>query len=232
MKGRNYFFLVLGLILAFLAVDYHFHKRIVDLNTARAVKPVDLSTGPKFQRQPTQAEVDQAAEETLDLEIPMEQFKKSFKFEAEQIGQTQADPEVVENRIQSLARQMDVPHIRYLEKTLMDQNANGDERAMALEFLSRNQSPEALEILKDFAKNEGQSAGHRQEFELALKAQAVEGIGGALDKSAALNYLDEIKNQSSDSFIKDRAARVESSIRNNTAPVEEQDNEALKKLVE
>lgn len=232
MKQRTYYFLALGLVLAFLAIDYHFSKRAIELKSTRTGKLVDLTKGPQFNRGPTQAENEKAAEDQLDLEIPMEQFKKEFKFESEQVGQIQSDPELAENRIQSLARQIDSPHIRYLEKVMIDQNANGDERAMALEFLSRNQSPEALAILKDFAKTEGASAGHRQEFELALKAQAIEGIGSALDQSAALTYLDEIKKQSGYSFIKDRAARVEYSIRNNSTSVEEQDNEALKKIVE
>lgn len=170
-------------------------------------------------------------------ETSLQQFKTEFHHEVLQVGKTTDEPNAVENRMQSIARQMEPEHIQYLEQVLLDRKQGGDERAMAVELLSRNQSEQAENILKNFilqdqgavVNNKGQ---RQQEQEIIFKAQAIEGIAGREDKSLARKHLDEIANKSSQSFLVDRAKRAKAQIDGQLRSLDSQDNEALKKLIE
>lgn len=114
---------------------------------------------------------------------------------------------------------------------------DGDQRAMAVELLSRNKTPEALQALQDFViyhQTDGSTGWSRQrEFESVLRAQAIEGIAAYPKKELALSSLNSLSQHVSESFLRDRIARSGEYLRHGkTDPIEKQDENALKKLVE
>ncbi len=137
------------------------------------------------------------------------QFETDFKNEVVQIDQIQNDPEVIENRLQSLARQMELSDRLYLKSILNNHKSTDGDRAMAIELLARNQTAESAEILKNFT-----TAEYQNEHELIFKAQAIEGLAGFQDQNTALNYLNEISQKSKNQFLKDHAQKAENSLKN------------------
>jgi hypothetical protein len=162
------------------------------------------------------------------------EFISQFRAEAAEIGRPQADVEQLENRLQSWARHLLLEEIKYLSEVINDLKKNGDERALALDLLGRNQSQASLSELKDFVLSKENSAldsRARRDEELIFKVQAVEEIAASSSQAEALSYLREIQNLTDQSFVKDRVQRSISHLKGLSAAPEIQDNEALKKLI-
>lgn len=162
------------------------------------------------------------------------EFMTQFHQESAEIGRPQPDVDQLENRLQSWARHLSDEEIDYLSEVINDQQKNGDERALALDLLGRNQSKTSLAELKDFVLSKNSSAldsRARLDEELIFKVQAVEEIAASSSQAEALSYLNEIQKQSDQSFVKDRVQRSINSLKGLSASPEVQDNEALKKLI-
>lgn len=149
--------------------------------------------------------------DSLSTSTSLNQFKADFKYEVSQIGRADAnaDAEKIENRIQGLARQMEPEHRDYLKFVINTENLSADDRAMAIELLSRNQSEESAKILKDFALAKAPRSQAAAERAVIFKAKAIEGLEVYQDRRVAIGYLDEISRGAEHSFIKDRARRAE-----------------------
>lgn len=164
-------------------------------------------------------------------------FDNQFLQQAQQIGQVQNDPESAEIELKTLARQMQPSDIKRMRQIAEDVKVNGDDRALAVELLGRNQTSQALHELADFVVNQENMTGDQawsrsREFETVLRAQAVEGIGIYPERSTADSILQEVGNKVSDAFVKDRIARTRASLRGAAPTPEQQDEQALRKLVE
>lgn len=164
-------------------------------------------------------------------EDSVQQFKSEFKHEVAQIGQVQVDTEAVENRLQAIARQMEPEHRDYLKMILNNDKSNGDERAMAIELLTRNQTPEAAEMLKNYSISDSPNGNLKSDEDIVFKAQAIEGLAGYQDRNLAISYLNEISQKTNYSFLQDRVRRAQSALKNEGPTIETQDLEALKKIV-
>ncbi len=220
MKARKYYFLILVLIGSFLTMDYFLNKKI---NHLMSPDVIHLQSVVKNINKKT-------FEKSEDSESLL-QFKSDFKYEVNQIGQTQTNTDEIENRLQGLARQMEPEHRDYLKFILNSQDMNGDDRAMAIELLSRNQTLDSAEILKNYTTNEPSTNTTRAEQELVFKAQAIEGLAAYQDRNVAISYLKEINKKTNYKFLQDRAQRAESALKNEGPPIEAQDLEALKKII-
>ena len=162
------------------------------------------------------------------------EFIAQFHQESAEIGRPQPDVEKLEIRLQSWARHLSNEEIDYLSEIINNQQKNGDERALALDLLGRNQSKASLAELKDFVLSKdssGLDSRARSDEELIFKVQAVEEIAASSSQAEALNFLSEIQKQSDQSFVKDRVQRSINSLKGLSAAPESQDNEALKKLI-
>ena len=231
-KSQKYYFFIIVLIASFLTMDYFANKKMVQVlkpkSVARGTASLNTSGQVITAAIPPSAPAE-VAEETSDTSA-LAQFMSDFKYEVFQIGKVQSNTDEVENRLQGLARQMEPEHRNYLKSILQNQKNNGDDRAMAIELLSRSQTPEAAEILKNYATDTSMSLGTRAEQELVFKAQAIEGVAAYQDQNLALSYLNEISKKTSYTFLQDRASRAQAALKNQGPPIEQQDIEALKKL--
>ena len=131
-----------------------------------------------------------------------------------------------------MADNLDAYQLNYLKSVVMDLNQAGDERALAIELLSRNTSNTAAQTLKEFAlSNDRGLRGVAKDQEIVFKAQAIEGIAAQPEKSLALQYLSEISRKTDSAFLNDRALRAQAVIKDNVQSLEKQDQKALEKLV-
>lgn len=242
-RSRNifYFTLFVSAILVIVSVDLVIHKRFAQNTQIAKTKldQTDVAQMIKVDRQNEQPRP--VTSRTPSAPAPMTEAEKKvspefigqFREETAQIGRTQSEIEV-ENRLQSLARHLTTDEIDYLSEVINDKQKNGDERALAVELLGRNQSKTSLAELKDFVlstENSGGDSRARHDEEVTLKVIAVEGIAASSPQTEALNYLTEIQKQSDQSFVKDRVQRSINSIKGLSAAPEVQDNEALKKII-
>jgi hypothetical protein len=231
MKPRSYYLLFLGLLVGFLTMDYFLNQKIIQLKsktstTAKNLNNADSITKPEI----TVAAVEKTPVEESALDS-VQQFKSEFRQEVSQIGRVQTDTEAVENRLQAVARQMEPEHRNYLKMILNSEKSNGDERAMAIELLTRNQTPEAAEILKNYSLSDSTTGNLKSGEDIIFKAQAIEGLAGYQDRELAISYLNEIGQKTNYSFLQDRVRRAQSALKNEGPAIETQDLEALRKIV-
>lgn len=163
-------------------------------------------------------------------------FDNLFLRQAQQIGQIQNDPASVELELKTLSKQMLPKDIKHMREIAEDTKNSGDDRALAIELLSRNQTADALDELAGFIarheKSAGQNWNRAREFETILRAQAIEGIGIYPEHATAESVLQKIDEKISESFLKDRIARTRASLKGIAPTPDQQDEQALRKLVE
>lgn len=169
--------------------------------------------------------------------IPPEVFVKKFKSEALQIGKIQNKPEEADKRLRQLASEMRPQDVEGVYEIISDENANGDQRALAVELLSMKNDTNSLIALQNFVANKktinGTKWDAKKELETILRAQAVEGIAVYPEKEIALSTLNYLQSRVDDKFLSERIGRASSSILTGSAKSsQQQDEEALKKLVE
>ena len=236
-----YFAVFVAAILVIVSVDLVIHKRFAQKNQIAKAKldQTDVAQMIKVDRQtqqprPVASPAAIAPTVATDAEKKVSpEFIGQFREETAQIGKPQSEIEV-ETRLQSLARHLTTDEIDYLGEVINDKQKTGDERALAVELLGRNQSKTSLTELKDFVlskENSGGDSRARHDEEVTLKVIAVEGIAASSSQTEALSYLSEIQKQSDQSFVKDRVQRSINSIKGLSAAPEVQDNEALKKII-
>lgn len=169
--------------------------------------------------------------------ISPEVFVKKFKSEALQIGKIQNKPEEVEKRLRQLASEMRPQDVEGMYEIISDENANGDQRALAVELLSMKNDTNSLIALQNFVANKktinGTKWDVKKELETVLRAQAVESIATYPQKEIALSTLNYLQSKVDDKFLSERIGRASSGIlTGNNKSSQQQDDEALKKLVE
>lgn len=169
--------------------------------------------------------------------ISPEVFVKKFKSEALQIGKIQNKPEEAEKRLRRLASEMRPQDVEGMYEIISDENANGDQRALAVELLSMKNDTNSLIALQNFVANKktinGTKWDVKKELETVLRAQAVESIATYPQKEIALSTLNYLQSKVDDKFLSERIGRATSGIlTGNNKSSQQQDDEALKKLVE
>lgn len=163
-----------------------------------------------------------------------DEFKTAFKQEVLAVSEIQNDPIAVEKRIQNLASNLGPEQISYLSELVKDQNAQGDERGMAIELLSQSDSEVAHNKLKDFVKNytSEKNVDHHGQQELPYRLQALEGVSKFSKTSQAIDSLKEIKSSTQNKVILDLANRSLQYLEHGGPSVQQQEEAALKKMLE
>ena len=181
-------------------------------------------------------DISQILPEAKTKDEARQSFGNQFIAQARQIGSIQTDIETTEIELKKLSHRMQKSDIRKIADIAADTKVNGDERALAVELLSRNQTPEALKELEKFViEHESKNSlngGRASEFETILRAQAIEGISIYPEKHTADEILKNVDSKISESFLKDRIARGRANLAGHAPSLEEQDDAALRKLVE
>jgi predicted DNA-binding protein len=216
MRMRSYYFIGLIFVASFLTMDYFLNQKMMKLKQpSKSLQTVSSSSTVK------EVHKNLSASETV---LPEDlQFQLDFKNEVARIGQIEGDPDQIENRLQSLARQMVNQDKIFLKEIIESQKINSDERALAIELLSRNQTPESAEILKNYTTSKTSDAptraGH-DDKERIFKAQAIDGLAAYQDRELALKYLDEVSNNTQDQFLKDRVRQAEATLKTDATALE------------
>jgi hypothetical protein len=155
--------------------------------------------------------------------------ENNFLGEAQKISRHN-DPRVAERKIEELANKMSAADVQFLSQVINSPGKQRDDRAMAVELLSRKKTSESLQILNQFV---AQKNNQKNEFDSVLKAQAIEGIASYPQKNLALSYLNSLADKVDESFLKDRISRSSENLEERPkANLQQQEEAALKQLIE
>ena len=158
-----------------------------------------------------------------------QEFAARFQKEVEDVSGLQSDPDIAEERLQKLAVGLTVDNIRFLEKVMAKSQKSNDERGLAVEVLSLSSLFDAHEALTHFAENESLGLGTNSELELALRAQAIEGMAAYPDKTLAQKNLENLKMRTRFAFLNERAEKALSYLRGDVIDSEPQNARAVTK---
>lgn len=162
-----------------------------------------------------------------------EEFAKRFAAESAKLSATQKDSDALARDLDILASQLDEKKLRFLANTIKDHQADGDQRALAVDLMARNHSGLAAELLADFASSPSPQLNEprRQEFEVLLRGMAVEGVMQAQEPTQAIRLLNNISSKTDSKFLNDRAQRALRHLSGQAPSPEQQDKKALEKLI-
>jgi hypothetical protein len=230
MKPIHYVF-ILGLVGAVFFVEYDLTRRTeLRENLAQKAQQKEVVTSP----------VSMTAEPVVIDQGENNEIKKNFiaKFKAEslQMAQLQNDPEEVQTRLKLLAQEMTSQDVDGLYEIISDDKKDGDQRALAIELLSLRNDTASLLALQNFVGNNkninGTKWDRKRELETVLRAQAVESIATFPQKDIAISTLGFLQNKVDEKFLSDRIGRAAASLNNGAPTLQQQDDAALKKLLE
>lgn len=163
-------------------------------------------------------------------------FGEKFKNEAAEIAKLQIDPEAAEERLRQLARSMNQRDVADLYEVISDDSNDPDQRALAVELLSIKNDTASLTALQNFVANKtmvnGRQWDSKKEFETVLRAQAVESIAAYPQKEIALSTLSFLQRRVDEKFLNDRIGRAAANLNGAAPSMQQQDDEALRKLLE
>lgn len=231
MNKKHYFFFAAVVGMAMFA-QYDATRRLDNIKLAKMQKSsqtADSLAGAKT----TEAGRQVAAAEPI---VPPEVFVEKFKAEAAQIGKIQNNPAAAQARLKKLAEKMRPSDVVGMYDVISNDKANADQRALAVELLALKNDTTSMMALQNFVANKknvnGQNWDQKKEFETVLRAQAVEGIAAYPEREIALSTLSYLQQKVDQKFLSDRISRVSMGLMYEAKPVIQQDEEALKKLVE
>ncbi len=182
------------------------------------------------------ASVEASAQAFAIIKKEQKIFIAKFKNESAQIAKIQNDPELVQKRMKKLANAMTSQNVKALYNIISDDKRDGDQRALAVELLSIKNDTTSLFVLQNFVANNttvnGSTWDRKKELETILRAQAVESIAAYPQKDIALSTLSYLQHKVDESFLIDRINRAAANLNNKAPTLLQQDEAALKKLVE
>lgn len=220
-RSHGIFFIILAVAVIFL--QYDLTKR----GEARSiVRAIQAANAPKVTIKPVVV---------ADIK-PKVPFIDKFKKEAAQIAKIQTNPDEADARIKLLAEQMRPQDVDSMFEVISNDKIDGDQRALAVEILGVKNDTTSLMALQNFVANNvninGKKWDRKKEFETVLRAQAVESIATYPQKEIALSTLDYLQHKVDNTFLAERIGRASNEITVQSRTLRQQDEEALKKLVE
>lgn len=163
-------------------------------------------------------------------------FVQRFKKESLQLAKIQNNPALVQSRMKALADSMTPQDVQGLFEVISNDKNNGDQRALAVELLSLKNDTASLMALQNFVANNmtvnGTRWDRKKELETILRAQAVESIAAYPQRDIALSTLGYLQQKVDEKFLNDRIGRATASLNENAPSLKQQDDDALKKLLE
>lgn len=199
-RGVFYFIGFIVAIAGFLVMDYNLRQRYQQA----------------LQNQKTKSK--QVAVKDLPFTpADQKQFTDRFQNLSSKINQSIDEPDEIEIMIRDFADTLNSDHHKLLGNLLKDSRQNKQERQLALELLVNRAQFETHQILSDFIQDNQFTKGLKQsrqlEFELALRAQAIEGLTFFSDQKLVIKNLENIKIRTQNAFLYDRADKALSFMR-------------------
>ena len=226
MKTMHYVY-ILVLLAAVFFVEYDLSRRVEVVKATQNSVPAVV--------------VQKAAPASAPVEPPAppvnpDIFVQNFKKESLQLAKIQNNPELVQNRMKALADSMTPQDVQGLFEVISNDKNNGDQRALAVELLSLKNDTTSLMALQNFVANNvtvnGTRWDRKKELETILRAQAVESIAGYPQRDIALSTLGYLQGKVDEKFLNDRIGRATASLTEKAPSLKQQDDDALKKLLE
>lgn len=164
---------------------------------------------------------------------PKENLPPEILREAALSGTTDENPALIELRLNEMAARLTQQEMDSLVKVIETPSSDGDLRATAVEILSRNKTEAAIRSLNDVAKSKWEKLQdpRLQSFEEALRGRAIEGLESHPHEQAT-QRLAQLTRELQDDFLRDRAQRAFLHRKGEVPAAEDQDREALKKILE
>lgn len=162
-------------------------------------------------------------------------IEELYRKESARIGAIDPDPQLTEQRLAAVVAELDSDEIVWLKDRALSPDTEGDARFFAAYLLALSSvagGEPSLTALREIAlapvpRHKNQSL---VELERQIRAQAVEGLSRARGQPAARDALLDVVAQQPDEFLRDRAHRGIHAWQTGK-PVEEQDREALGKIL-
>lgn len=226
MKTMHYVYIFV-LLAAVFFVEYDLSRRVEVVRVPQTpVLAAAQAPGP------AKAIVEAPPAPPVDPDIFVQKFKK----ESLQLAKIQNNPELVQNRMKALADSMTPQDVQGLFEIMSNDKNNGDQRALAVELLSLKNDTTSLMALQNFVANNvtvnGTKWDRKKELETILRAQAVESIAAYPQREIALSTLSFLQQKVDEKFLNDRIGRATASLSENAPSLKQQDDDALKKLLE
>lgn len=190
MRNRSvlYFAGFIFAILGFLMFDYSLRKDYIVKKT-----------------QPRMI-VEEEQPEVSDLALRA-RFLNRFKNFVARMGAISDEPEGSEQFLREFAQTIQDSDIVALSEVLKNTKMRNNERTLALELMVMNQDFNGHNLLNAFAQDEYFGPNANTDFEIALRAQAIEGLTLFADKKLVRKNLENIKVRTKHAFLYDRADR-------------------------
>lgn len=135
-------------------------------------------------------------------------FLNRFQIFTKHFDSISDEPEASEEYLRDFAKSVQPSEIVMLSEVLIDTSLPNAERTLALEALIINQDFNSHQLINSFVQNESFRASANPDFEMALRAQAIEGMTLFSDKSRVRKNLENLQIRTQSAFLYDRARRA------------------------
>ena len=198
MRNRSGFYFV-GFIIAifgFLVLDYSARRDYLDKTSLRSQVATAEAVVAK-----------EVAKQTNGIEMRT-RFLSRFKNFVTSMNAISDAPDRSEEFLQNFSQAISNEDIVVLNDVLNDLNAKSSERTLALELMVMNQDFMSHNYINNFVQNEKFGSVNNQEFELSLRAQAIEGLALFSDKKLVRKNLENLRIRTRFAFLYDRATQA------------------------
>lgn len=163
-------------------------------------------------------------------------FETQLKVAAEKIAHLDSDPQKTEEELKAFSKNLEPADVQKLFKIALNRESPQDLRFLSVMLLGWSEFEGASQLLEDIATEDIDpflSPDRQGDFESVLRMQAVEGLEGlSLGSSQHQKHLQNIISKSSSTLVIDRAQRALWASAGNADSPREQDEKALKKVLE
>ncbi len=158
MKARKIYFFILTLLVGVLTFDYFLNQKLIQLKPKSSVVQVEVNSVPVLvtsteenikRREPVS--VSKVVEPSGLAMDSLQQFQDEFIETITLLRTASANSEGTENVLQAMARQLEPEQQIFLKNILYNPKSRSEEISLSIELLSRRQTVQSAEILKDFA---------------------------------------------------------------------------------
>ena len=136
------------------------------------------------------------------------QFVLRFQDFAVRMNALSDDPDQSEEFLREFSQTVKPQDVVALNEVLNDRDARQSQRVLALELMVMHQDFASHDLINSFVQNEGFTGSENQEFELSLRAQAIEGLTLFADKKLVRKNLENLKVRTRHAFLYDRADKA------------------------
>lgn len=134
-------------------------------------------------------------------------FLTRFKNFTTHMNTLSDDPDQSEEHLREFSQTIKPGDIVALSEVLKDRRFRNDERTLALELMVMNQDFTSHDLINTFVQNDVFTSRDNQEFEISLRAQAIEGLTLFSDKKLVRKNLENLKIRTRHAFLHDRATK-------------------------